>query len=444
MSYKETTIAAIIDDINHNHLYLPAIQRKYIWSEEQVVKLMDSILRGYPFGTFLFWKVKKSVANQRQYYMYQFIKDYHERDRFRNQPANFPFSIHEDNPDECIVSALDGQQRLTSLFIALMGSLSLKLPRKHWDNNAAFPKKELYLDLHSNPQSDDELHNFVFLTENEANDTEETKLLYRVKDIVQFAQAEDLTEMLINKGWVTDRLAVRNINALFNRIKVQKLINYFEVESESIDDVLDIFVRVNAGGTVLSKTDLLFSTIVSYWNNGREEIDDLLQDINSIGEHYNFSNDFIMRVCLYIMNMPIALKVESFGQDSVKKIEGNWKAITAAIKDTITMLSELGFSSENIIAKNAILPVIYYRYNYGPEAFKDDTSNKVRLEIRKYLVISQLRRIFGQAANTALGAINSSLPSSSSFPSPAKKPFNSRPKISTAGLTTMKRAPIPL
>lgn len=410
MSYQKTTISAVIDKINHNRLYLPAIQRKYVWSEEQITRLMDSILRGYPFGTFLFWKVKKETVNKKQYSMYHFIKNYHERDHFRNEPAQLPFAIDEDNPDKYIISALDGQQRLTSLFIVLMGSLSLKIPRKRWENDAAFPKKELYFDLHSAPDPDaDNGYDFAFLTADKARSNGNSKLWYRVKDIVQYAKLTDVTKWLASNNLLADELAVGNMSALFDAIKTQELINYFEVESENIDDVLDIFVRVNAGGTVLSKTDLLFSTIVSYWDKGREEIDELLRDINRIGEHYYFSNDFIMRICLYVMDMPVSLKVEAFGKDNVRQIETHWAQIKAAIKDTITLLTELGFNAENIIAANAILPLVYYRYKFGENAFTDDHSNSVRFEMRKYLVLSQLRRIFGQATNTTLGNIRTEL-----------------------------------
>ena len=66
MSYQKKTIAAVIEEIDNNRIYLPAIQRKYVWTEEQITKLMDSILRGYPFGTFLFWKVKKRTVNEKK------------------------------------------------------------------------------------------------------------------------------------------------------------------------------------------------------------------------------------------------------------------------------------------------------------------------------------------------------------------------------------------
>ena len=147
MAYNKKTIFSVIEDIDTKKIYLPAIQRKYVWGEDQITKLMDSIMKGYPFGTFLFWKVKKKTVNAKEYSMYEFIKNYHERDHYKNEPAGQPFSENFDG--ETILSALDGQQRLTSLYIALKGSLSTKLPKKHWSNDDAFPKKELYFNLRS-------------------------------------------------------------------------------------------------------------------------------------------------------------------------------------------------------------------------------------------------------------------------------------------------------
>lgn len=410
MAYQQNTICWIIDQIDSKKMYLPAIQRKYVWAEEQITKLMDSIMSGYPIGTFLFWKVNKISANNNRYFMYEFIKDYHERDCFQNIP-HYPLTIHSE--DETILSVLDGQQRLTSLYIALKGSLSLKKSKMRWNNNSAFPKKELYFNLLSgnNVNNNDVKYEFKFLENNKCNNGSNA-IWYKVKDIVQYNDITSLNKMIRTSSWHDNDLATNNITILFERIMKDNIINYFEVSSNSIDDVLDIFVRVNSGGTVLSKTDLLFSTIVSYWPQAREEIDTLLKSINDIGDRYNFTNDFIMRTCLYVTDLPISLKVSSFGQINVNKIENGWKKISEAIYDTIDFMRELGFNSENIIADNAIIPIIYYRYKYGSNAFKNDNDPKTKkmiideeMEIRKYMVVSQVRHIFGQSTSSALSAI---------------------------------------
>ena len=402
MAYEKKNIRAVIEEINSRKIYLPAIQRKYVWDDDQITRLMDSIMLGYPIGTFLFWKVRKSIINKKEYSMYEFIKDFHERDVYKNPSAPQPFPIGSD--EETIWAVLDGQQRLTSLYIALQGSMSRKLPNKRWKNDDAFPIKELYLDLHSQRTDEEDIsYEFKFLTQEEAKKQKDDKLWYLVKDILKYSQDELETDLIIPNGWASDKVAMKNISLLHTRLVGDEIINYFEVQTDSIDSVLDIFVRVNSGGTVLSKSDLLFSTIVSHWDKARDEIDKLLAEINKIGEGYKFSNDFIMRTCLYVLDMSVTLKVETFKKESVLKIKKNWENIRKAIKDTVDLLNEFGFNSENIISYVAVSPMVYYRFKGG----NFDAESKS--ELRKYIVISQVRQVFGAATNSALTSIREAL-----------------------------------
>ena len=402
MAYEKKNIRAVIEEINSRKIYLPAIQRKYVWDDDQITRLMDSIMLGYPIGTFLFWKVRKSIINKKEYSMYEFIKDFHERDVYKNPSAPQPFPIGSD--EETIWAVLDGQQRLTSLYIALQGSMSRKLPNKRWKNDDAFPIKELYLDLHSQRTDEEDIsYEFKFLTQEEAKKQKDDKLWYLVKDILKYSQDELVTDLIIPNGWASDKVAMKNISLLHTRLVGDAIINYFEVQTDSIDSVLDIFVRVNSGGTVLSKSDLLFSTIVSHWDKARDEIDKLLAEINKIGEGYKFSNDFIMRTCLYVLDMSVTLKVETFKKESVLKIKNNWENIRKAIKDTVDLLNEFGFNSENIISYVAVSPMVYYRFKGG----NFDAESKS--ELRKYIVISQVRQVFGAATNSALTSIREAL-----------------------------------
>ena len=163
---------------------------------------------------------------------------------------------------------------------------------------------------------------------------------------------------------------------------------------------------------VLSKTDLLFSTIAADWKEARDEIDEFLSNINTIGDHYNFDSDFIMRTCLYILDMPILMTVKSFDKKNIAAIRDHWDEIKDSIKDTVTLLDELGFSSDNIISSNAVLPIIYYRFKQGKNAFVDDS---VRNDIRKYFIISQIKKVFGGHSNQTLDALRSYLKDSGRF-----------------------------
>ena len=56
MAYKKKSINDILKMVNRRKIYLPAIQRKYMWKDEQIIKLFDSIMLDYPIGTFYFGK----------------------------------------------------------------------------------------------------------------------------------------------------------------------------------------------------------------------------------------------------------------------------------------------------------------------------------------------------------------------------------------------------
>jgi uncharacterized protein with ParB-like and HNH nuclease domain len=72
------TIREALDSVSKNLYVLPAIQREFVWDPDQIARLFDSLMQGYPFGTFLFWRVEpeKSVL----FKFYGFVQHYHERD----------------------------------------------------------------------------------------------------------------------------------------------------------------------------------------------------------------------------------------------------------------------------------------------------------------------------------------------------------------------------
>ena len=134
MSYYQYKIKDIVEKIGRNDFYLPAIQRKFVWDCQQIESLFDSIMRGYPIGTFLFWFV--SGENKNNYTFYKFIQEYHERDRSRNEIAPKPELKEE------IIGVLDGQQRLGSMYVTLQGTYAYKKPHARWENDSAFPKRK--------------------------------------------------------------------------------------------------------------------------------------------------------------------------------------------------------------------------------------------------------------------------------------------------------------
>lgn len=104
------TIAEAIENIHGREYVLPAIQREFVWRTDQIVSLFDSLLRAYPIGSFLYWYVEEE--NLGDYEFYEFIREYHERDKRHNPKADVTGS-------KGVIAILDGQQRLTALYIGL-------------------------------------------------------------------------------------------------------------------------------------------------------------------------------------------------------------------------------------------------------------------------------------------------------------------------------------
>ena len=148
MTYQTPiTIRKTLEDIQRHDLVLPAIQREFVWGHDQICRFYDSLMQGYPFGTFLYWKV--DAENSGKFKWYDFVRDYHEKDR--------PHCPELPEMHRPLTAVLDGQQRLTALNIGLSGWAAWKLPRLWWDNPNAFPRCLLSF-LFPFMQAIDELH----------------------------------------------------------------------------------------------------------------------------------------------------------------------------------------------------------------------------------------------------------------------------------------------
>ena len=409
MAYIGKSIEEVMNMIGDNRMYLPSIQRKFVWNDYDVEKLLDSIMLGYPIGTFLFWKIKRKIAKEKKYTLYKFINDYSELDNKNineKAPDNLP------GESEYIYSVLDGQQRLTSMYIAFHGSIALCGYKKKKSKAENYIKRQMYLNLNksSNSEVEDEdlKYEFKFLSEQEVESEKVNhpdKNWYRIKDIFSFDDNKQLVKYIIGNG--LNDIAQDNLTRLFDVAKAKgenSIINYFEInENTPFDSILNIFVRVNDGGKKLSKSDLLFSTVVSNWEKGREEIEDLINVINQRGQKFDFNSDFIMRSCLYLVCTSSDLKIENLGKANIQLINSNWKSIKDSIIKTIDLLVSFGFCSENLISRNVVMPLIYYIYKGG---LLDESS---KYEMRKYLIIAQLKQLFGAAGNSALSKTRKAL-----------------------------------
>jgi len=244
------TIKETIESLHRKRYLLPAIQREFVWDPEQIIRLFDSLMRGYTISSFLFWNVNKTKVGEFQFY--EFIREYHERDNTHNPKANV-------TGEEEVTAILDGQQRLTALYIGLKGSYAYKIPWKRWDNDDAFPTRKLYLNLVAKAEDFDLLYDFRFLTAEEASVKKEDEFWLEVGDIVKFESLRDINKYMRDNDLIESEFAEECLFKLYESINESRVINYYLETSQELDKVLNIFIRVNSGGTELSYSDLLLS-----------------------------------------------------------------------------------------------------------------------------------------------------------------------------------------
>lgn len=401
------TIADAIKKIDSHDYLLPSIQRKFVWSAYQIETLFDSIMRGYPINSFMFWNITDKRIKQ-NFKFYQFIDEY--REFFKVNNPDFD-TINKD----AFYAVIDGQQRLTSLYIGLKGTYAYKMPRKWWvDNEDALPTRKLYLNLSSNReglQEDDFMYNFVFLTQSEYEKVASTDKWILVRNILGFSSVSDILNYSIENNLNAQESDV--LATLFQRIHQDKLINYYLEEDQDIDAVLDIFIRTNSGGTPLSFSNLLMSITVANWSSSdgtdaRKALADLVQEVYTIGKPgFMISEDFILKTCLVLFRDNIKFTVKNFDSSTVLQFSNNWLRIRKCIVETFKMLEAWGFNNSSLRAKNAVIPLIYYIYHHQLE---NAINNPTRLldekeAMRKWLCIALLKGIFGGQTDAVLTKI---------------------------------------
>lgn len=405
MAYESPlTIAEVVKDISANKYVLPSIQREFVWSTAQIERLFDSVMQDYPFGAFLFWELSKDQNTL--YDFYSFLQNYHEKTARHNPKINL---TGNDN----VMAVLDGQQRLTSIYIGLKGTYAFKMPFKQWKNNSAFPERKLYLNIVEQAKDETDKYEFSFLTADEVkNDTDH--YWFEVGKILDMTELGDVMNYLMQNiafsgAYTQDQCIFANatLSQLFKVIHTQPSISYYKVKSEELDKVLQIFIRVNSGGTVLSYSDLLLSIATAQWESldARKEITEFVDYINTIGSGFNVNKDFILKASLVLTGFSdIAFKVDNFNKQNMLKIEQNWQTIKTSITQAFLLVSSFGFSRDSLKSNNAVIPIAYYLMTIGNPSNFEVSSNTVnnRKKIKKWLTMSLIKRAFGGQADSIL------------------------------------------
>ncbi|EOM74232.1 DUF262 domain-containing protein [Rhodococcus rhodnii] len=404
------SIEDVLGAIHRREYLMPAIQREFVWGTDQIVRLVDSLMRGYPVGSFLLWEVKPETA--RSYTFYEFLTDYHERDNPYADRATVPAGTGT-------TAVLDGQQRLTSLNIALYGSFAEKKKYAWWNSAGAFPVKRLYLNLVDDP-ADEELglkYDLRFLQDTEAapRDGEPDKW-FRVGAVLGLANSGPaIMKELARRRIADDGEAFQRLYDLYDAVRVLKPINYFLVTDQDADKVLEIFVRVNSGGTPLSYSDLLLSMATNQWKelDAREEVRSLVADLNSnAGRQFSFSKDVVLKTALTIAGVDVRFTVSNFTQANMEKVESAWPDVKGALLRAAALLQQFGYNEHNLTANSVIVPLAHYLHLRGAQdSYLDSSSDaRDRLAVQGWVTRSLIKRgIWGSGLDTTLTRIREAL-----------------------------------
>ncbi|MBS1911109.1 MAG: DUF262 domain-containing protein [Bacteroidetes bacterium] len=383
MKNQKQTIRKITGFLNNPEedggFWLPNIQRPFVWSEEQICRLFDSILREYPISTLLVWKTTSGIRRRK------FIDNWKDTLRLSD------FHVMPDGKRKCLV--LDGQQRLQSLFIGLHGS---------------FNGKELYFDILSGEVAapDDVKYRFRFL------DSAAVSFPWtRFKDLVftEKRKRETVTSLEERAGRELlhgERNRIEDHIDLVDRtFKMEEIVTYQELDSidnpllYTENDVVEVFIRANSGGTKLGKSDLLFSLLSARWDIADEKMEDLLESLNQHG--FAFDRDFVLKTALVLLRQGARYEVEKFRKPGVREdVELQWNRIAEALQDVLDFVRGKTYiqCDKALPTYLVLIPLAHLRYHY-PAAWKSAR------DIDTYLLRSSLAGAFGGQPDSMLDVL---------------------------------------
>lgn len=382
---------------------MPAFQRDFVWSAEQIEKLFDSLMKGYPISSMLFWKVKGGTKTDFRFY--KFLSAFIQYHRICNDP------IPTDNIND-FYAILDGQQRLTSLYIGLCGSYAYKDYRKRWDySESNFPTWHLYLNIsrkYTQEESDREFI-FSFVDKNISKEKDlfidkSSEKWFRVGKILALHQDYNYGIDEFAEDNNIDKESKRLLRLLDNVIHTKLNINFYEEDEQKPDKAVNIFIRINSGGTALSFSDILMSIAIANCKqmDAKTEIKNLVEHIRSKG--FNISHDFILKSFLYLYHKDVRSLITSFNLSFIELVENNWTRIRDAVSNLFDLLRSFGLTDFTMTSYNAAMPILYYLYHKDIyQDFYKKMGNREDCEIiKKWLFSILLRRAFGASADSVL------------------------------------------
>lgn len=369
----ETTLTGVIAQVEAGKIVLPAMQRPFVWRDDRITRLIDSLLREFPLGTALLWKTSS-------------IHRYRRFQRDIQPDAGITQDFDSGSSTERYL-VLDGQQRLTSLFAALSGT---------------YAGRALFLDALSGVKGDkdpgDTYWDCRFLNEKEAQQlnqwpkpkkaaAQQRQLFMRFSELTRLSPvkagklAKKKAEELELGQEEEERLTatfLRCATILASRTALQvHLIDQDASEPMPIEEILEVFVRVNSGGLVLQKSDLLMSLLDLSWNDIQPELFRAVKEINR-GRSISVTRDDLLKSLLLAAGSETRFdrlvtdrsRVEGLAKvipALLPSVQTAWKHLTLILMDDCKITSERFFRGGH----NTLLPFVQWLVsnpNPGPSA----------------------------------------------------------------------------
>ena len=298
------SIYELINEIDNGDIVLPAIQRDFVWDQDRIELLLDSMFRGYPVGIVLLWETYTQI----QY-----------RSFSRNHAPGTLYNFEDNKKGRRIKLVLDGQQRLSSVYVALKGT---------------FNGKRLFYDVLSGRDSDDHSevkYRFKFAQDAEAKalnqalidarrghvttkreERQEASYWIRLSDVIgrnprdiqkmrdALAQQLNLSgddKLRMELNIQTASYALSENSELLKTQTIDSKLPADDEKRKSNFDILEIFVRVNTQGLILKRSDLIVSMLRLYWAEASDLLPRFIKEINDSG-NLNIDNDFVIR-CMF-------------------------------------------------------------------------------------------------------------------------------------------------
>ena len=405
---SERSIWDVVKDIGDGRFLLPNIQRPFVWEKDQVRDLIDSILRGYPIGALMIWKpnVPGGPSIRCRRFLSQVVSDPDLR-------ANLLY-----NSSDGAYLVLDGQQRLQSLYLAFFGT---------WEGD------QLYLNVARTleKESDDRLYDIDFFRSTnppaassgyyplvklmELTDPRSRRLFGR--DLLQVMNREGDDDLEDTIGDIVGQVQAKFISEprlLFQEID----------ERLGYSEVLEVFKRVNSGGTKLEASDLAFAIVKLEQGDLEEKMYSLLDILKQSG-FQSFDTDFLIKAALLILGRGAKYDLSRINDSFLADFAAHFDSIQRAMDNTIEFLvNHCKIQADRFLrSPNALIPILDYLMRQRGQDFPPGAQDQART----YLYMSQFFRLFGRGTDTVLNRLHEVMPgkvvitptTTESFPLPA-------------------------